>query len=177
MARTKHKARRALGHAKNIELSKDDKRPHRWRPGTDAIRKIKKYQQSQDLLMRKGPFSRLVREIASGLELQGGPVRFQRGAFAAAQYASEEFLRNMFEDAQDYALHAGRETVTVDDINMWKFKRLETPQERNLSSWQKLFRRPRKGTPKRRHKSSTQVIVAVKKAQPENTEEHSESDA
>jgi len=40
------------------------KKPHRFRPGTVALREIRKYQKSTDLLLRKLPFQRLVREIA-----------------------------------------------------------------------------------------------------------------
>merc|ERR1711959_337061 len=36
----------------------------RYRPGTVALREIRKYQKSTELLLRKGPFQRLVREIA-----------------------------------------------------------------------------------------------------------------
>ena len=40
------------------------KKPHRYRPGTVALREIRKYQKSVDLLLLKLPFQRLVREIA-----------------------------------------------------------------------------------------------------------------
>ena len=40
------------------------KRPHRYRPGTVALREIRRYQKSTELLCRKGPFRRLVREVA-----------------------------------------------------------------------------------------------------------------
>ncbi|CAI9555309.1 unnamed protein product, partial [Staurois parvus] len=40
------------------------KKPHRYRPGTVALREIRRYQKSTELLIRKLPFQRLVREIA-----------------------------------------------------------------------------------------------------------------
>ena len=40
------------------------KKPHRYRPGTVALREIQRYQKNTDLLIRKAPFQRLVREIA-----------------------------------------------------------------------------------------------------------------
>lgn len=43
------------------------KKPHRYRPGTVALREIRRYQKSTDLLIRKLPFQRLVREIAQGI--------------------------------------------------------------------------------------------------------------
>merc|ERR1712179_503794 len=39
------------------------KKPHRYRPGTVALREIRRYQKSTELLLRKPPFQRLVREI------------------------------------------------------------------------------------------------------------------
>jgi histone H3 len=38
--------------------------PHRWKNGTVALREIRRYQKSTDLLIKKLPFQRLVREIA-----------------------------------------------------------------------------------------------------------------
>ena len=40
------------------------KKPHRFRPGTQALREIRKYQRSVEPLLRKGPFQKLVREVA-----------------------------------------------------------------------------------------------------------------
>lgn len=50
------------------------KKPHRFRPGTVALREIRKYQKSTELLIRKLPFQRLVREIASDYK---SDLRFQ----------------------------------------------------------------------------------------------------
>jgi histone H3 len=46
------------------------KKPHRYRPGTVALREIRRYQKSTELLIRKLPFQRLVREISQGTSLQ-----------------------------------------------------------------------------------------------------------
>ena len=56
------------------------KKPHRYRPGTVALREIRKYQKSTDLLIRKLPFQRLVREIASEYK---NDLRFQSSAVLA----------------------------------------------------------------------------------------------
>ncbi len=53
------------------------KKPHRYRPGTVALREIRKYQKSTDLLIRKLPFQRLVREIAQDFK---NDLRFQSSA-------------------------------------------------------------------------------------------------
>jgi histone H3/H4 len=42
--------------------------PHRRKPGTLALKEIRQYQKSTELLIRKAPFQRLVREIASVLK-------------------------------------------------------------------------------------------------------------
>ncbi len=44
------------------------KKPHCYCPGTVAIREIRKYQKNTDLLIRKAPFQRLVKEIATNLK-------------------------------------------------------------------------------------------------------------
>ena len=56
------------------------KRPSRFRPGTVALREIRKYQKTTDLLIRKLPFQRLVREVAQEYKAE---VRFQSGAVLA----------------------------------------------------------------------------------------------
>ena len=65
------------------------KKPHRYRPGTVALREIRKYQKSTDLLIRKAPFQRLVREIAQDFKTD---LRFQSTAVLALQEASEAYL-------------------------------------------------------------------------------------
>jgi histone H3 len=58
------------------------KKPHRYRPGTVALREIRKYQKSTELLIRKLPFQRLVREIAQDFKTD---LRFQSTAIMALQ--------------------------------------------------------------------------------------------
>jgi hypothetical protein len=52
------------------------KKPHRFRPGTVALREIRRYQKSTELLIRKLPFQRLVREIAQGTSYALWPPPF-----------------------------------------------------------------------------------------------------
>jgi histone H3 len=89
------------------------KKARRFRPGTVALREIKRYQKSSDLLLRKLPFQRLVREIASGYR---GDLRFQSSALSALQEASEAYLVGLFEDTMLCSLHASRVTVMERDI-------------------------------------------------------------
>ena len=62
------------------------KKPHRYRPGTVALREIRRFQKSTELLIRKLPFQRLVREIAQDFKTD---LRFQSAAVGALQEAAE----------------------------------------------------------------------------------------
>merc|ERR1712224_402390 len=85
----------------------------RYRPGTVALREIRKLQKSTELLIRKQPFQRLVREIAEGV---GEEKRFQSQALMALQEASESFMVSMFEDSNLCAIHAKRVTIMPKDM-------------------------------------------------------------
>jgi histone H3 len=91
------------------------KKPHRYRPGTVALREIRKYQKSTDLLIRKLPFQRLVREVAQDFKAD---LRFQSNAVGALQEAAEAYLVGLFEDTNLCALHSKRTTVMVKDMNL-----------------------------------------------------------
>ena len=91
------------------------KKPHRYRPGTVALREIRKYQKSTDLLIRKLPFQRLVREIACEFK---SDLRFQSSAVLALQEASESYLVSLFEDTNLCAIHARRVTIMPKDIQL-----------------------------------------------------------
>jgi histone H3 len=91
------------------------KKPHRYRPGTVALRQIRKYQKSTECLIRKLPFQRLVREVAQGIR---GDLRFQSTAVLALQEASEAYVVGVFEDANLCAIHAKRVTVFARDMNL-----------------------------------------------------------
>lgn len=81
--------------------------------GTVALRQIRKYQKSTDLLIRKLPFQRLVREIAG--ERHAG-IRFQSTAIGAIQEAAEAYLVSMFEDTNLCAISAKRVTIQSKDM-------------------------------------------------------------
>ncbi|XP_030579863.1 histone H3-like centromeric protein A [Archocentrus centrarchus] len=88
----------------------------RFRPGTRALMEIRKYQKSTDLLLRKGPFSRLVREVCHGFSREA--LRWQVYALMALQEAAEAFLVMLFSDANLCAIHAKRVTVFPRDIQL-----------------------------------------------------------
>jgi histone H3 len=91
------------------------KKPHRFRPGTVALREIRKYQRSTELLIRKLPFQRLVREIANDFKTN---LQFQSQAILALQEASEAYLVGLFEDTNLCAIHAKRVTVMPKDLHL-----------------------------------------------------------
>jgi len=91
----------------------------RRRPGTKALQEIRKYQKSTDLLLRKLPFARVVREITQELFTPPGmEFRFQASALLALQEAAEAFLVRLFEDANLCAIHAKRVTVMHRDMQL-----------------------------------------------------------
>ena len=91
------------------------KKPHRFRPGTVALREIRKFQKSTELLIRKLPFQRLVREIAQEVKTD---LRFQSQAVLAIQEAAEAYMVGLFEDTNLCAIHAKRVTIMPKDIQL-----------------------------------------------------------
>ena len=138
MARTKQTARKSTGggklklklgsrksvvSAKKRALESGIKKTRRWRPGTVALREIRRYQKSTELLIRKLPFQRLVREIAHEYRVD---LRFQSAAIYALQEASEAFLVGLFEDANLCAMHGKRVTIMKRDLDLARRLRGET---------------------------------------------------
>ena len=80
-----------------------------------ALRQIRQYQKSTDLLIRKLPFARLVREIVQDYKTD---LRFQDNAMSAIQEASEAYLVSLFEDTNLCAIHARRVTIKPKDIQL-----------------------------------------------------------
>jgi histone H3 len=120
MARTKQTARKSTGGKaprkqlatkaarKSAPATGGVRKPHRYRPGTVALREIRRYQKSTELLIRKLPFQRLVREIAQDFKTD---LRFESSAVIALQEASESYLVGLFEDTNLCAIHAKRVTM------------------------------------------------------------------
>jgi len=108
--------------AVNDNLESNDKskpRRKRFRPGTRALKEIRKYQKSHNLLIPFHPFSRLVREVAqSTASTMAGiqDLRFQSGALLALQEAAEAYLVTLFEDTVLCSIHAKRVTIMPRDM-------------------------------------------------------------
>lgn len=90
----------------------------RYKPGTVALREIRKYQKSTDLLLRKLPFARLVKEIAEQYIGLNYGLRWQSNAVLALQEASEAFLIHLLEDTNLCAVHGKRVTIMQRDIQL-----------------------------------------------------------
>merc|ERR1719311_602762 len=138
MARTKHTARKNTGgkaprkHIATKQAQKKSapgaggvKKPHRFRPGTVALREILRFQKSTELLIRKLPFQRLVREIAQDFKTD---LRFQSAAVGALQEAAEAYLVGLFEDTNLCAIHAKRVTIMPKDLQLARRLRGEKDQ-------------------------------------------------
>jgi histone H3 len=127
MARTKQTARKSTGGkaprkqplatkaARKEPRVGFTKKPHRYRPGTVALQEIRRFQKSTELLIRKLPFQRLVREIAQSFKTD---LRFQSAAVGALQEAAEAYLVGLFEDTNLCAIHAKRITIMPKDIQL-----------------------------------------------------------
>lgn len=87
----------------------------KWRPGTVALREIKRYQKATEPLLPRAPFQRLVRSVCQGID---GQLRFASQALLALQEASEAYLTGLFEDANLCAIHAKRSTVMKKDLEL-----------------------------------------------------------
>jgi len=127
MARTKQTARKSTGGKaprkqlatkaarKSAPATGGVKKPHRYRPGTVALREIRRHQKSTDLLIRKLPFQRLIREIAQ--DCKDG-LRFQGTGLLALQESSEAYLTTLMEDTNLCAIHAKRVTIMPKDMQL-----------------------------------------------------------
>ena len=119
MARTKQTARKSTGGKaprkqlatkaarKSAPATGGVKKPHRYRPGTVALREIRRYQKTTELL--------LVREIAQDFKTD---LRIQSSAVMALQEACEAYLVGLFEDTNICAIHAKRVTIMPKDIQL-----------------------------------------------------------
>ena len=121
MSRTKETARAK----RSITSKKSKKAPkaasgvkraqRRWRPGTVALREVKKYQRSTEMLIQRAPFQRLVREV-SGAQKEG--LRFQSSAILAIQEACEAYVVSVLADTNLACIHAKRVTIQPKDVQL-----------------------------------------------------------
>merc|ERR1712193_202786 len=88
----------------------------RYRAGSIALQEIRKYQRSTDLLIRKLPFARIVKDITN--HVHGDLLRFTAEALLALQEVTEDFMVHLFEDCNLCAIHARRVTIMPKDLQL-----------------------------------------------------------
>ena len=119
MARTKETGKKSgvkkAAKAKKAAGASGVKKSFRWRPGTVALREVRRYQKSTELLLRKAPFQRLVRELA---ENHKKGLRFQSSAVQALQEATEAYTISLLSDTNLCAIHTRRVTIMPRDVEL-----------------------------------------------------------
>jgi histone H3/H4 len=118
-ARTLHKTVSKGGDVK-------ERKPRRFRPGTVALREIRKYQKSTDSLFRRLPFERLCREIMVTYQPPSGALRIRADALEALQHAVEGYGVDLLRDSYRSTLARERETLCKRDIQLVRELREET---------------------------------------------------
>ena len=106
----------------------------RKKPGGRALAEIRHFQRlrSHELLIRKLPFQRVVREIIQDHSTQ---YRVQASAIAALQEASEDYLVKLLEDTNICAIHARRVTILPKDMQLARRLRGETERKDYSATW------------------------------------------
>ena len=130
MTRTrKQTARKSTGpRPLNVQRQRDNPRLGRpYRPSSLALQQIRRYQKSTELLIKRHPFQRLVRDIAKPYH-----KKFQIAALSALQEASEAYLVGLFEDTNLCTIHAKRVTIMPKDIQLARRIRGENEQVRSV---------------------------------------------
>ena len=124
MTRTKITSGKVLGDGKTRSKRWSSKgglkKPYRYRPGTVALREIRKYQTSTELLIPKLTFQRVVKEIMQNECAERGidMKRIQSPALLALQEAGEQYITDLFCKSQLAAIHGKRVTVKPEDVRI-----------------------------------------------------------
>ena len=119
-AKTKRRLRQGGGSAATRRPVTPLKKPHRYRPGTVALREIRKYQKTCNLLVPKAPMFRLIREITNEIREAAHqlPMRWSLQAALAVHTAAEAFLTTLSEEANLCTIHAKRVTIMKKDKDL-----------------------------------------------------------
>jgi len=91
------------------------RKPYKYKPGTVALREIRKQQKRTDTVLPKASFQRLVRELSINFK---SDLRFEREALLALQEAAESHLVNVFQHSHNLAIYTGRKTLRKTDVEM-----------------------------------------------------------
>jgi histone H3 len=93
---------------------------HRWRPGTVALREIRRYQMSTNTLVPRAPMRRLIREIMYDINPE---LRLKDTAASAMHECAEAFLIKLLSDTNLMAIHTHRVTIQPRDMSAVRFIR------------------------------------------------------
>lgn len=93
------------------------RKPHRWKPGTVALREVRRQQKATTRALPQLSVERLIREITADI-VGNEDVRFTKDALLALQEGSEQYLIEMFQEAQKLAIHSKRQTVSLEDVKL-----------------------------------------------------------
>jgi histone H3/H4 len=102
----------------------DEKKKHRFRPGTVALREIKRYQKSSNCLtLAKFPFQKLVRDsvIKYMGDEAGSNIKISKDVFIIIQYFIEQIVIDILHNANFAAIHSGRIKLMPNDITFVDF--------------------------------------------------------
>src|SRR5437899_1407456 len=93
---------------------------NKFRPGTVALRDIRKYQKSTDLLIQKAPFERIVRAYGTDIRnhYHDDGARFSENSIVLLQGFVENFVTQIYERAQELAIHSGRMRINLKDVQL-----------------------------------------------------------
>ena len=111
-------AARARARCREGKEPRTDGKTKRYRLGTVALREIRRYQKSTELLIRRAPFERLVWEIVQDMEHGGIVLRVSPAAVMALQEAVEAYLVLLFEDTNLCMIHAKQVTIMPKDMQL-----------------------------------------------------------
>ena len=117
---------------KKTQTTKEENtnKKHRFRPGTVALREIRKNQKNSDsLTFAKQPFERLVRSIVMKYNPE---MKISKDVFIILQYFIEQYIIDVVKNAGDAAIHANRVKILPCDISfVCKCKGIADPLRNN----------------------------------------------
>lgn len=115
MARTKQTARKTTAKKVATKAPSGPKKPHRFKPGTVALRKIRQYQKSTDDLIPRAPFKRLVQEIGQDFKTD---LRYAKETIGMLRAYIEDYLVKLLEESNLIALGSKRVTIMRKDLQL-----------------------------------------------------------
>ena len=92
---------------------KKSRKKYKFKSGTVCVREIKKIQKTTKLLIQKSPFKRIIKEITSTYT---PGIIYQKNALEAMQEAAEDYIIEIFKNANKQATYGNRKTITVGDV-------------------------------------------------------------